>query len=436
MAKNKTNQLQQISKELEEQSKKSDETNDLIKSIFNIAVADQRLQFQDEQRADIQFNLMLEQNSLLKTLVNKITGIKTDDKDNKKGGLLTNLLGAAFLPKKGIFKMLSKGFKNLFSIKMFKQLLSPKTFIKLGKNLGKGLARLNPIGLIITGLFAGFDFFKGFGDAEEIVGRLGLAAKFQAGFASILSGLTLGFIDPKKISKWIDTSIEFLKNSFNEIGDMFTTLFQTDLVQSIITTGQEILGRIKARFNEYLIDPITNFFNSTVNFFTSLPQTISDKINEKIAPVIESINSAFDSVKQTFDDYFINPIKDFINSTVEKFNSIVESIDQFGETIKQTAMAPITKTKEFLNETKQKYDDFKEKFSFKNLFGDDEKERNDLEKRALQTVTNNNQQQSSTTNNNVIADNSRTIVQTSSDMSTRTDDYINATSSAFAFGGI
>lgn len=439
MAEDKTSQqqlkqLQQISKELEEQNKTSDETNKLVKTMSNIAIADQRLQFQDEQKSDMQFNLMMEQNSLLKTLVDKITtGIKTDAKESKGKGV--GLLGA-LLPKEGIFKLISKGFKNLFSMKLFKKLLSPKIFSKIGKGLSKGLTKLNPIGLIIAGLFATFDFFKGFGNAEEIVGRTGLAAKFQAGFASVLSGLTLGFIDPKKISKWIDSSIESLKKGFTELGDMFTALLKTDLAQSIIATGQEIWTRVKARFNEYLIDPISNFVNSTIEFFTTLPQTISDKISEKLAPMIELVNNAFDSVKQMFDDYFINPIKNFIDSTVEKFNSIVANIENFGETIKQTAMAPITKTKEFLDETKQKYEDFKDKFSFSNLFGNDEKERNDLEKRALQTVTNNNQQKSSTTNNNVIANNSKTIVQSSSDMSTRTDDYINATSSAFAFGGI
>lgn len=371
--------LNEISDELKKNNKQTEEIKKDVNSTNDIAVADERLEFQKEAQTDLQLSLMKEQNSLLTMLVEKFEDISTDKPKKEKG------LKLGFLSK-----FLPKSFLNLFA-PVFKTLFSKKGLLGIGKKLIKF------VGAPIAALFAGIDFFKGWNETEGNV-----AEKIQAAMSSVLSGLTLGLVDSDVINE-----------GFHKVNDFIFNNVTIPVMDFLLNFPERISEMFSSVFN---MENFNNLMNVPI-------------IND----IVTNVKDAFDNVKQKIFDNIINPIQNFITYAVKSFEEITSKIQDFGSNIKEIALAPLDTAKDFFEETKNKYEDFKDKFSFKNLFESDEEKmaRKEIETKTIETLNKTGDVKTDTTNNNILTNNSNTVVNEGFDMSVRSDDLVNAQSGYF-----
>ena len=189
-----------------------------------------------------------------------------------------------------------------------------------GKFLGKAGRFLGKAALPLALLSSGYDFYKGFTDPNEIAGakpgeKLGFGKKFQAGTASLLSGLTFGLVDPKTMFDGIQKGIDFLFGKdgiLTKTADFFKSVWDSISVDSI----KSFLGKVT--------DSIMNFFNA-------------DKIKSAIDGIIKNskdiisgdnilggikglIMSMFDAIKEIFLNF--TPGGKLASSAVEYFKNM------------------------------------------------------------------------------------------------------------------
>lgn len=254
----------------------------IIKSQFKFNEKIHREDYQIEQRNDLEFGLMREQNNILKQILNKLGGKYRKRRDEEEydmdfdgSDVVAAGLAGVLIPKilKNVWRIFTWPFRSLGKTigkmlvwpveKIFGKEFAKKFGIKAaGKFVGKLLAW--PIAL----LFSGLDFYNGFKDAEKITKRKGLAGKFQAGFSSMLSGLTLSIISPQIISNAIDT-----------IGEKFTSTIKAipERVKGWVSELRKIPALDKAfayiisKFETLrnIVTAIFNYFNEKFEEFGS-----------------------------------------------------------------------------------------------------------------------------------------------------------------------
>lgn len=168
-----------------------------------------------------------------------------------------------------------------------------------GKLLGGAAKFAGPLGLALTAGMAGYDFYKGYSDPNEIAGvgpdeKLGTGKKIQAGAANAISGLSFGLVDPKTVFKGIQTGLDFL---FGDDGILTkTAAFFKDVGSKL--TLDNIKGLITG-----IVDTVSDLFsssglkNSLSGIMTSIQQIFSgDKMIEGIGNLMSSIFNAIKSV--------------------------------------------------------------------------------------------------------------------------------------------
>ena len=376
--------LKEISKTLKEQKKANESSKTGIDKIADITEKNDKLSYLQEQQYDTQILLMKEQNSLLQQILDVF---KEDVEYNQKedsNGFFSNF-GFGMLAG-----LLPKSFFGLFA-PIFKTLFSPKGLLKLGGKL------LKYIGAPVVALLSVIDFAMGWGDPMEIVGRTGLAAKFQAGISSFLSGLTLGMIDPKTISQTFD--------KFNAWMFENVTVPVIDFIKRI----PEIIMNLPTTLKNLVIDFFnSDFWNSIINF--PIVQDIIDKTKH-----------VFNLLKEKILTNLIDPIKEFMESVQKTFTEIKDKISNFASKITFGLFDKIGEENDRILKLSQQQD-IKEAQDL--VYKSQRILRSKIEnesKQPIKTTTNTNTQ---TSNNNFIS-NSKQITLNGNDMSTRSDDLAN-----------
>jgi len=197
----------------------------------------------------------------------KVTG-GDDDKKKESGGLLGNLLGG---PKKflsGLISSLMGVLSSVGSMLMtgltaaLKFLFNPKMLMKL---FSKVLLPLAIVGSIVNGLMDGFKVFMDGGSIGDAL---------IAGLGGMLEFLTFGLIDAKVIGnvvEWLtgfvdEWIIQPITNFFNFLGEAFNTY-----IAEPITAAFEMVGNL---FTEYILNPLKEIFAPIANFFKKIKDQV------------------------------------------------------------------------------------------------------------------------------------------------------------------
>ena len=377
--------LKEISDTLKKQKKTSESSETDIDKIADITEKNDKLSYLQEQQYDTQILLMKEQNSLLQQILDVFKeDVEYNEKQEDGKGLFS---GFGFGMLAGL---LPKSFFGLFA-PIFKTLFSPRGLLKLGGKL------LKYIGAPVIGLLGAIDFIKGWGDPKEIVGRTGLAAKFQAGMSSFLSGLTLGMIDPKTISQTFD--------KFNDW--MFENV--TMPVINFIKRVPEIIMNLPTTLKNLTVDFFnSDFWNSIMNF--PIVQDIIDKTKH-----------VFNLLKEKILTNLIEPIKEFMESIQKTFTEIKDKVSNFTSKITFRLFNKIGEENDRILKLSQQQD-IKEAQDL--AYKSQRILRNKIEKESKQTIKTTTNTNTQTANNNFIS-NSKQITLNGNDMSTRSDDLAN-----------
>ena len=191
-----------------------------------------------------------------------------DDKKKEAGGILGNLLGG---PKKflsGLISSLMGVLSSVGSMLMsgltaaLKFLFNPKMLMKL---FSKVLLPLAIVGSIVNGLMDGFKVFMDGGTIGEAL---------IAGLGGMLEFLTFGLIDAKVIGnivEWLtgfvdEWIIQPITNFFNFLGNAFQTY-----IAEPITAAFEMVGNL---FTEYILNPLKEIFAPIANFFKKIKDQV------------------------------------------------------------------------------------------------------------------------------------------------------------------
>jgi len=367
---NKDNTTNKVFMEIAEELRKSNESNNAIeknvKETSEIAQREEQTSFQDEQRFDLQVSLMKNQNTLLTNILENLDSVSFDKKEDKsKGkGLLSGLFNFSLLKK-----FIPTSFVSLFK-PIFKAIFSKKGLLGLGKKLVKF------IGAPIIAILAGIDFFKGWKEAKGSI-----AEKIQGAMSSVLSGLTMGLLKSETINE-----------GFHKVNDF--------IFKNITVPVMDFIMNFPERITEMFGD-VFNMDN--LNTLMNIPL---------IEDIIVKIKEAFDFMKIRISENIIDPIQNFITYAIESFNEVLSKIQGFASRVKEIALAPIDAAKNFFKDTKDKYNEFKDKFSFKNLFESDQEkqQRKDIESKTVKTLNTTNETKNNTSNNNIITSNNKTVI--------------------------
>lgn len=191
-----------------------------------------------------------------------------DDEKKKSGGILDNLLGG---PKKflsGLISSLMSVLSSVGSMLMsgltaaLKFLFNPKMLMKL---FSKVLLPLAIVGSIVNGLMDGFKVFMDGGTIGEAL---------IAGLGGMLEFLTFGLIDAKVIGnivEWLtgfvdEWIIEPITNFFNFLGNAFQTY-----IAEPITAAFTMVGNL---FTEYILNPLKEIFAPIADFFKKIKDQV------------------------------------------------------------------------------------------------------------------------------------------------------------------
>jgi hypothetical protein len=216
--------------------------------------------------------MALQTDTLIKIEENTRIGGKVsagdDDKKKESGGLLGNLLGG---PKKflsGLISSLMGVLSSVGSMLMtgltaaLKFLFNPKMLMKL---FSKVLLPLAIVGSIVNGLMDGFKVFMDGGSIGDAL---------IAGLGGMLEFLTFGLIDAKVIGnvvEWLtgfvdEWIIEPITNFFNFLGEAFNTY-----IAEPISAAFEMVGNL---FTEYILNPLKEIFAPIANFFKKIKDQV------------------------------------------------------------------------------------------------------------------------------------------------------------------
>ena len=256
--------------------------------------------FMEEGRRDEELQLAEQQNELLEEIRDKELVVKEKD-----DGFLSDILG-------GILPLFSKILPKSLAKFMPKMLGGLGIGAAGGGLLGGGMKLLKGGGKLLgklalpLALISGaFDFVEGFKGGEEITGREGLAAKIQGGISNVISGLTFGLLDPKKISKGIDIFMDKLTKFF---------MAPIELIQNLFS-GENILESLSEYFSKLSFGLITK-----------------EQIEGVVGTVTDTLKSVFEAPLQSIIDLF-----DFENvtETIVNFGALIkEKLDTFFDVLK------------------------------------------------------------------------------------------------------
>ena len=231
----------------------------------------------------------------------------------------------------------------------------------------------------------------------EIVGRTGLAAKFQAGMSSFLSGLTLGMISPQTVSKTFDKFNAWL---FENV---------TEPVIDFIKRIPEIIMNLPTTLKNLTVDFFnSDFWNSIMNF--PIVQDIIDKTKH-----------VFNLLKEKIVTNLIEPIKEFMESIQKTFTEIKDKVSNFTSKITFGLFDKIGEENDRILKLSQQQD-IKESQDL--AYKSQRILRNKIEKESKQSINTTTNTNTQTSNNNFIS-NSKQITLNGNDMSTRSDDLAN-----------
>lgn len=229
------------------------------------------------------------------------------------GNILTTMLDAIAPGLTPALVMLGPALKSLvggigafLGIPVFTAFKGASVMGKLGM-VGKVLGK---VFIVITALMAIKDFFKGFKNAAEISGKEfpSLGEKIQAGISSVLSGLSFGLLDTKKIYKSLEkfklmivSAWEGFKLMIKDIGILLSKAwegFKLWMVDSFSAKGlTEAWEGLKLAYKD--------FGDWVVESFTS----IWDKVKEVITGFKEWMFSYFENIP-IFSKLFTKQVED------------------------------------------------------------------------------------------------------------------------------
>lgn len=194
------------------------------------------------------------------------------------------------------FKPVAKLVKSLTSIgakitKVFSYIGKLSSFVgkifapitKLLPVVGKasGFLKAIPIvGNVIMAVMALFDGIKGWFAAADISGKtegeLTLADKVLASISSIISGLSFGLLDVKKIFSFLSESWTTFKDGFAKVVDFISGLLSGD---------------------EATWSSISDMFQSAITSIFDYIRSIPEKIVSYVSSIFENISEAFNKLK-------------------------------------------------------------------------------------------------------------------------------------------
>lgn len=216
----------------------------------------------------------------------------------------------------------------------------PKGLIK---NLGKVGKLAGKLALPLVAIMGIFDFIGGVQDAANIVGKaedkLSTLEKFGAGIASVISGLTLGFIDAKTIfsegKQVIDSISSFVTDMFKKLPTgiqdglkgIFNNLFdsKTGIFSSIGRIFSDTIDSIAdGNYGEALLNiltaPLQYLFSSDgvlVKSFDSIASILPNSFKESITGFVDTLIGWFDKIKNFASDLIPDSIKNFFGDVAE-----------------------------------------------------------------------------------------------------------------------
>lgn len=211
-----------------------------------------------------------------------------------------------------IFTGLVKGVWGLFG-KMFPKTAAflSKAFIKLLGPIAKKMAPLlvKAIPFVGWAIAIGdmlWDFFKGFSDdaAAELLGKkkdqLTMWDKVTSGLTSLLSGLTLGFIDKKTILPFTKKIVNTVKDLWAGLGKMVPNFFKEKIFAPIMQKINAIKDFKFGDFFSGLLDPIKNAFNNA-------PAALGD-LKDKAVELVKNIASTIWNILKSIVDDMLSVI--------------------------------------------------------------------------------------------------------------------------------
>ena len=224
------------------------------------------------------------------------------------------MIGKIFAPVVTVFKKVASVFKPVTEFfSKFAKAMQPA--LKFGKVAVKFTKGIPIIGQIITAFLAIFDFASGFGNAAKIAGKaqeaVTLGDKIQAGIASVLSGLTFGFVSAEKFFEIIDNVKNFftetLPNQFSMLWDKVKAFFSPEgfgskIVDALVAPfklatdifmgiGKSIWDAVSKTFKGiFSADSITDALAAAFGGITSLWSGIGEAIYNAISEALKAIS--------------------------------------------------------------------------------------------------------------------------------------------------
>lgn len=210
------------------------------------------------------------------------------------------------------------------------------------KSLGKVGKLAGKLALPLVAIMGIFDFVGGVQNAEDIIGKpseqLSTLEKAGAGLASVVSGLTLGFISAKDIysegAQVVDSVSGFAKDMFNNLPmgvqdglkKVSDVLFssETGIFASIGRIFNENIDAISnGNYGELLLNVITTplqmIFSSDgilANTFNGVMGVLPDSFKDTMGEFVDTIMGWFDTIKNFASDLIPDSLKSLVNGTL------------------------------------------------------------------------------------------------------------------------
>ena len=191
-----------------------------------------------------------------------------EDKKKESAGVLGKMMGGATKWIGGLIDSLMGVLASVGGMLMsgltsaLKFLFNPKMLMKI---FGKVLLPLAIVGALVNGIMDGFNAFMETGSIGEAL---------IAGLGGILDFLTFGLIDAKVIRNVVDWLngfvdewiIQPITNFFNFLGNAFQTY-----IAEPITAAFTMVGDL---FTEYILDPLKEIFAPIADFFKKIKDQV------------------------------------------------------------------------------------------------------------------------------------------------------------------
>jgi hypothetical protein len=241
---------------------------------------------------------------------------------------------------------------------------------------GKIFGLVKKIGPWLVAISAAFDFFQGFTNAAEIVGKkaedLDMFDKVTAGLANVISGLTFGLVEAKDVYKFFSENMkEAFSTAIGYVMEILTLGFVSrDDAKNI---AGEMYDSYIGSLRNYVNDFIGNFgkrakelWESLKDVLGSLPSAINETLmwfKDLVVDIfsIRSFKDAVDIIDKISDgfmslfspDGFLGKIFDFITKLLDFVTGglsgvAVKGIGQLGDLINSSAMEALGGMKDFI----------------------------------------------------------------------------------------